>query len=173
MAATSQGKSVTNRAKLTVTTPSERVIEMTRVFDAPRRLVFEALTRPEHIKRWWGCLGDDYSVPVAEADLRPGGKWRTTGRNPDGSLTTFYGEYREVAPPGRLVYTEIFEPYPDAGSLVTVVLTEEHGKTRLTLTAEYPSAEVRDVVLGTGMEHGAGLSYDRMEDLLAELVATT
>ena len=83
-----------------VTTPSDKEISMTRTFDAPRELVFEAMTRPEHVKRWWGCLGDGYSVPVCEIDLRVGGKWRFVNRHPNGEAE-FYGEYREIAPPGR------------------------------------------------------------------------
>jgi uncharacterized protein YndB with AHSA1/START domain len=84
-------------------------------------------------------------------------------------LPAFYGVYREISPPERLVYTEIFEPFPDAESVVTAVLTEEKGKTRLTVTCRYPSREVRDMVLESGMERGAGISYDRMEELVAGL----
>jgi uncharacterized protein YndB with AHSA1/START domain len=131
--------------------------------------VFEALTKPEHVRRWWGCLSDKHSVAVCEIDLRVGGAWRFVGRGPEGEYPAFYGEYREIAPPDRLVYTEIFEPYPDGDSLVTTVLTEENGKTRMTVTASYPSQDVRDMVMKTGMEVGAGLSYDRLEDLVAEL----
>lgn len=163
--------SVVNSESFKVTTPSDREIRMTRLFDAPRKLVFEALTRPEHIKRWWGCLNEGYSVPVCEIDLRPGGAWRFVNRMPSGETVTFYGVYSEIAPPERMVYTEIYEPFPDAGSVVTAVLTDENGKTRITLTALYPSLEVRDTVLQTGMERGAAISYDRLEDLVAELKA--
>ncbi len=151
------------------TTPSDREIVLTRLFDAPRRLVFDAMTKPEHVRRWWGILDERHSVSACEIDLRPGGAWRFVGRGPEGDLPAFYGVYREISPPDRLVYTEIFEPFPDAESLVTSVLTEESGKTRLTVTCRYPSREVRDMVLDSGMERGAGISYDRMEDLLAEL----
>jgi uncharacterized protein YndB with AHSA1/START domain len=160
--------SAANSSTFTVTTPSSREIRLSRLFDAPRHLVFEALTRPEHIKRWWGCLGDGYSVPVCEVDLRPGGKWRFVNRHPNGDAE-FYGEYREIAPPDRLVYTEFFAPFPDSGSVVTTMLTDEGGKTRMTVTAEYPSVEVRDTVLSTGMERGAAISYDRLEDVVREL----
>jgi uncharacterized protein YndB with AHSA1/START domain len=158
-----------NSTTFKVTTPSDREIELTRLFDAPRHLVFDAMTKPEHITRWWGCLGEGYSVPVCEVDLRPGGAWRFTNRTPKGELVTFYGVFQEIAPPERLVYTEIFEPYPDAGSLVTTVLTEENDKTRLTVTALYPSLQVRDMVIKTGMEKGAAISYDRLEDVAKEL----
>ena len=160
--------SAANSGTFTVTTPSDREIRLSRLFDAPRHLVFEALTRPEHIKRWWGCLGDGYSVPVCEVDLRPGGKWRFVNRHPHGEAE-FYGEYREITPPDRLVYTEFYAPFPDSGSLVTTVLTEEHGKTRMTVTAEYPSLDVRDTVLKTGMERGAAISYDRLEEVALAL----
>ena len=159
-----------NSGTFTVTTPSDREIRMTRLFDAPRALVFEAMTKPEHIRHWWGNLGDGYSVPVCEVDLRLGGKWRFTNRTPKGELATFYGEYREVAPPERVVFTEIFEPFPDAESVVTALLTEEGGKTRLTATVVYPSREVRDMVQATGMERGAALSYDRLEEVARGLL---
>ena len=160
-----------NSGTFQVSTPSERAIAMTRLFDAPRELVFDVLTKPEHVVRWWGILGDGYSVPVCEVDLRPGGAWRYVNAFPKGRCT-FYGTYREIVRPGRLVFTEIFEPYPDSGSLVTVTLDEEGGKTRMTLVAEYPSREVRDTVLGTGMERGAAISYDRLEEVAAELAAS-
>ena len=126
--------SVANSDTFEVTTPSEREIRMTRLFDAPRHLVFEAMSKPEHIRRWWGRLGEGYSVPVCEVDLRPGGAWRFVNRHPKGEAE-FYGVYREITPPERIVFTEIFEPFPDAESVVTAVLTEENGKTRLTVTA--------------------------------------
>jgi uncharacterized protein YndB with AHSA1/START domain len=160
--------STPNKESFSVTTVSEEEICLTRLFDAPMALVFEVMTRPEHVRQWWGQLGEGYSVPVCEIDLRVGGAWRFVNRHPNGEAV-FYGEYREISPPNRLVHTEIFEPHPESVSVVTTVLTEEGGKTRLTAIVRYPSREVRDIVLGTGMERGAGISYDRMEDLLAKL----
>jgi uncharacterized protein YndB with AHSA1/START domain len=157
-----------NRDTFKVTTPSDKEICMTRVFDATRSLVFEALTKVEHVKRWWGALGPGYSVPVCEIDLRPGGAWRFVNRHPKGNAA-FHGVYKEITPPSRLVFTEIFEDFPDTVSIVTTVLTEEKGKTRLTSTVEYPSQEVRDMVIKTGMANGASISYDALEALLAEL----
>ena len=157
-----------NKETFQVTTPSDEEICMTRLFDAPRQLVFEAMTKPEHIRKWWGCLGEGYSVPVCEVDFRVGGKWRFVNRHPKGEAA-FHGEYREIKVPSRVVFTEIFEDYPDIVSVVTSVLSEEGSKTRLVATVRYPSKEVRDIVRSTGMEHGAGLSYDRLEDLVAEL----
>jgi uncharacterized protein YndB with AHSA1/START domain len=160
--------SVANSDSFQATTPSDREIRLTRLFDAPRHLVFEAMTKPEHVKRWWGGLCEGYSVPVCEIDLRPGGAWRFVNRHPKGEAV-FYGVYREIAAPERLVFTEIFAPFPDVESVVTTLLTEENGKTRLTVTALYPSVEVRDMVINTGMARGAGLSYDQLEDLVREL----
>jgi uncharacterized protein YndB with AHSA1/START domain len=159
-----------NSETFQVSIPSDREIRMTRVFDAPRSLVFEAMTRPEHVRQWWGCLSEGYSVPVCEIDLRPGGAWRFVNRHPKGEFA-FYGVYREVAPPERLVFTEVFDAFPDTESVVTAVFSEEGGGTRLTITARYPSAHVRDALLQSGMERGAAISYDRLEDLVARLVA--
>jgi uncharacterized protein YndB with AHSA1/START domain len=157
-----------NSDSFQVTTPAPREIVMTRLFNAPRQLVFDVMSKPEHIKRWWGNLGDGYSVPVCEVDFRVGGKWRFVNRHPKGEAA-FYGEYREIDAPGRIVFTEIFEPFPDAVSVITSDLIEENGKTRLVATCVYPSQEVRDMVIGTGMAKGAAASYDRLEDLTEEL----
>ena len=152
------------------TTPSDREIVLTRLFDAPRELVFEAMTRPEHVKRWWGCLDERYSVPVCEIDLRVGGAWRFVGRGPQGDYA-FYGVYREIAVPERVVFTEIYEPFPDAESVVTSVLTTEGNE-------DTPHRDVRlSVARGAGHgapdrhDKGAGISYDRLEDLVGTLQA--
>jgi uncharacterized protein YndB with AHSA1/START domain len=159
---------VRNSDSFKVTTPSDQEIRMTRLFDAPRQLVFEAMTKPEHVKQWWGLLGEGHSVPVCEIDFRVGGQWRFVNRHPKGEAA-FYGEYREITPPSRVVFTEIFEQFPDSVSVVTADLIEEGGKTRLTATVRYPSLEVRDIVIASGMARGAGISYDRLEDLVVEL----
>jgi uncharacterized protein YndB with AHSA1/START domain len=150
-------------------TPSDREIRMTRLFDAPRGLVFEAMTKPEHVRRWWGILTDKHSVSVCEIDLRVGGAWRFVGRTSKGDIPAFYGVYREIDAPRRLVFTEIFEPFPDAESVVTSEFTEENGKTRLTVTALYPSLDVRNIVMQSGMEKGAAASYDKLEELVVNL----
>lgn len=160
---------VANSDTFKVSTPSDREIHMTRLFDAPRQLVFDAMTKPEHVRRWWGCISEGHSVTTCEIDLRVGGAWKFVHRGPEGEYPAFYGVYKEIDAPGRLVYTEIFEPYPDGESLVTQILTDENGKTRLDLTARYESLEVRDMVIKTGMEKGAAISYDRLEDLVIEL----
>jgi uncharacterized protein YndB with AHSA1/START domain len=161
--------SALNSETFQVTTPSDCEIQLTRLFDAPRSLVFEAMTKPEHIKQWWGRLNDGYSVPVCEVDLRVGGKWRFVNRHPKGDAE-FYGVYREINAPGRIVFTEIYAPFPDAESVVTATLSEENGKTRLNATSKYPSKEVRDMVLSTGMEKGAATSYDRLDEVSMELI---
>jgi uncharacterized protein YndB with AHSA1/START domain len=159
---------VANRASFQVTTPGDLDIRMTRLFDAPRHLLFEAMTKPEHVRQWWGRLDDGYSVPVCEIDLRVGGKWRWVNRHPKGEVT-FYGEYREITPPSRLVYTEIFADFPDNVSVITTDFVELGDKTQLTALCRYPSKEVRDIVLSSGMEHGAALSYDALENLVARM----
>jgi uncharacterized protein YndB with AHSA1/START domain len=162
---------VANSATFKVTTPSDTEIHFTRLFNAPRHLVFEAMSKPEHIQRWWGNLGDGYSVPVCEVDLRVGGKWRFVNRHPTGDAE-FYGEYLEIDPPGRIVFTEIYAPFPDAPSVLTATLTDENGKTRFNATVRYPSKTVRDMVLATGMEKGAALSYDRLDEVSMALATS-
>jgi uncharacterized protein YndB with AHSA1/START domain len=159
--------SAANSDTFKVSTPCDRDIRLTRLFDAPRHIVFEVLTKPEHVERWWGQLGDGYSTK-AEADVRVGGKWRYIGRHPRGEVE-FYGEYREITPPERLVFTEIYAPFPHGESVCVVELAEEQGKTRFTLTATYDSLATRDMVLQSGMEKGAALSYDRLEEVAREL----
>src|SRR5580658_5239546 len=144
------GSSTVNSDSFEVTKSAENEIRMTRLFNAPRKLVFEAMTKPEHVKQWWGRLGEGYSVPVCEIDLRPGGAWRFVNRHPKGEAA-FHGEYREITPPSRVVYTEIFEPFPDSVSVVTAEFTAEGGRTRLTVTVEYPSQEVVDMLMASGM----------------------
>ena len=162
------GSSAANNDTFEVTTPSEQEIRMTRLFDAPRQLVFDAMTKPEHVTQWWGCLSEGYSVPVCEIDLRPGGVWRFVNRHPQGEAA-FHGEYREIAPPHRLVFTEIFEDFPDSVSVVTADFSDEGGKTRIIVTVRYPTKDVRDMVIASGMSTGASISYDRLEELLARL----
>jgi uncharacterized protein YndB with AHSA1/START domain len=139
---------------------------MTRDFDAPRALVWEMFTRPEHVRQWWGA--GHLEVTVCEIDLRVGGEYRYTGRTPDGTEVPFRGEYREIAAPERLVLTEIYDvPMArDHEGLVTTTFTEKAGKTRVHSVVRYDSKETRDVVLGSGMEHGVAAGYDRIEELL-------
>ena len=161
-----------NTGTLKVTTPSDREIVLTRVFDAPRSLVFDALTKPELLKRWFGPRG--WSLVVCEIDLRVGGRWRFRLRGPDGREMGMSGVYREIVPPERDVHTEIFDDYPDGGAaLVTGVLVEEGGRTTLTSTVLSPSKEVRDAVLKSSMEHGAAETYDKLAEYLATVTEAT
>jgi uncharacterized protein YndB with AHSA1/START domain len=156
-----------NTGTLQVTTPTDREIVLTRVFDAPRHLVFDAFTKPELLRCWFGPRG--WSLVVCEVDLRVGGGFRFVLRGPDGREMGMRGVYREIAPPERSVHIELFDDYPGE-SLVTTVLVEQRGKTTLTATVLYPSQEVRDAVLKSGMEHGAAESYDKLAELLASVV---
>jgi uncharacterized protein YndB with AHSA1/START domain len=157
-----------NTGTLKVTTPTEREIVLTRVFDAPRSIVFDAFTKPELLKRWFGPRG--WSLVVCEVDLRVGGGFRFVLRGPDGNDMGMRGSYREIVPPERSVHMESYDDYPGE-SQVTAVFVEKGGKTTLTATVLYPSKEVRDAVIQMGMEHGAAESYDKLAELLAKSVA--
>src|ERR1700676_4569288 len=124
------GSSTVNSESFRVTTPSDQEIRMTRLFNAPRELVFEAMTKPEHVREWWGRLGEGYSVPVCEVDFRVGGAWRFVNRHPKGEAA-FHGEYREITPPSRVVFTEVFELFPAPSSVVTAESRQEGGRTHL------------------------------------------
>src|SRR5436309_15564370 len=153
-----------NTGTLKVTTPTDREIVLTRVFAAPRRLVFDAFSKPELLKRWFGPRG--WSLVVCEVDFKVGGGFRFVLRGPDGKEMGMRGVYREIVPPERSVHLESFDGYPGE-SQVTAVLAEQGGKTTLTVTVLYPSREVRDIVIKNGMEHGAAESYDKLAELLA------
>ena len=159
-------------APLQLTAPGEREIVMTRVLDAPRQLVFDALTKPELVRRW--LLGPPgWSMPVCEIDLRVGGKYRYVWRqDSDGTEMGMGGVYREIVVPERLVTTERFDEAWYPGEAVgTLVLVEQRGRTTVTQTMRYESREARDAVLKSGMESGVTASYDRLADLLASTPA--
>jgi uncharacterized protein YndB with AHSA1/START domain len=149
------------------TTPSDREIVMTRVFDAPRRLVFDAFTNPKHLPHW--MLGPEgWTMPVCEIDLRPGGRWRFGWRNESGAEMEMNGVYREITPPERLVNTESWGgDFPE--TVNTLVLTEKAGKTTMTHTVLYPSKAARDAALKTGMKEGAARSFDLLADYVRTL----
>jgi uncharacterized protein YndB with AHSA1/START domain len=159
--------------KLQVTTPSEREIAMTRVFDAPRNLVFDAWTKPELLKRWLGVRGG-WSFVVCEVDLKVGGAYRYVWRGPNGKEMGMGGVYREVVRPERLVATEKFDEswYP-GDALDTMVFVEKGGKTTVTTTVLYASKEARDGVLKGPMKEGVADSYDMLDTLLASTLART
>ena len=158
-----------NTATLKVTTPTDREIVLTRVFDAPRRLVFDALTKPELLQRW--LLGPEgWALPVCQIDLRMGGGFRYVWRHANGNEMGMRGVYREIAPPQRLIHTELFDgDWTGGETQVTTVLVEHGGRTTLTITILYSSREARDAVLKTPMEQGVAASYDRLAELLATL----
>jgi uncharacterized protein YndB with AHSA1/START domain len=158
---------MTGAHALKLTASSDREITMTRSFDAPRDLVFEALTKPALVQRW--LLGPPgWTMPVCEIDLRVGGAYRYVWRHADGREMGMGGIYREIARPDRLVHTERFDTawYPGE-ALITTILTEQASKITLTATILYESREARDSVLKSGMEGGVAASYDRLEELLA------
>jgi uncharacterized protein YndB with AHSA1/START domain len=157
--------------KSTVTLPNDRDVVVVRVFDAPRDLVFDALTKPSLLQRW--MLGPPgWTMPVCEMDVRPGGKfeWRWRSEK-DGSEFGFSGVFREVVRPSRIVHVERFDPGDVGGemgeALVTTVLTEKNRVTTYTTTIRYESAEVRDAALKTGMTDGMEMSYQKLDELLA------
>lgn len=157
-----------NSGTLKVTTPSDREVAMTRVFDAPRHLVFEAWTKPELMKRWlYGP--DDWPLTLCEVDLRVGGKARFEWRHTEGQEMGMTGVFREITPPERLVFSEIWDDDWTGGkALNTLAFTEHESKTTLTQTVRYSSRASRDGALKTGMEHGVAVSYDRLAELLAQ-----
>jgi uncharacterized protein YndB with AHSA1/START domain len=159
-----------NPGQLAITAHGDREIVMTRVFNAPRKHVFAAWTRPELVKQW--LLGPPgWSMPVCEINLKVGGKYRYEWRrDSDGQSMGMGGVYQEIVPPERLVVTEQFDEawYP-GHALITLVLTEKDGKTTATQTILYESQEARDAVMKSPMESGVTLSFDRMAELLATM----
>jgi uncharacterized protein YndB with AHSA1/START domain len=155
--------------KLQVTTPSDREIAMIRTFDAPRYLVYRAMTEPELVKRWLGAFGG-WTLDTCEIDLRVGGSFRYVWQNANGQQMGMGGTYQEIVPDERIVNTERFDDAWYEGEAVgTLVLVEQDGQTTATTTLRYQSQEVRDTVLKTPMETGVGASYDQMDQVLASL----
>ena len=151
--------------KLVTTTPSDTEIVMTRVFDAPRELVFEAHTSCEHMSHWW--VGRKYEFVSCDIDFRPGGTWRIVHRSTDGEDITFSGEYLEIQPPERITWTFALTDNP--GGPETYILEEHDGKTTITSRAQFPSKEMRDWVIASGMEEGAAETYDQLDEYLEVL----
>jgi uncharacterized protein YndB with AHSA1/START domain len=150
---------------ITTTLPSDTEITMTRTFDAPRHLVWAAVTQPQHIKRWWG-RGNELDVTL---DFRPGGSYRFVEHAEDGNEYAFRGEIREIVPEERVVQTFEFEGMPGHIAVETMTLEDKDGKTVLTSTSSFSNKEDRDGMLSSGMEAGANQSYDALDALLAEL----
>jgi uncharacterized protein YndB with AHSA1/START domain len=152
--------------KLTMTTPSDREIVMTRIFDAPRDLVFEAYSLCEHLSQWWGPR--KYEIASCDVDFRPGGAWRIVHRAP-GEEHGFRGEFREIVPPERIVWTFEWEGLPGHISVDTITFEEHDGKTTATATSVFDTVEDRDGMLQSGMESGAAETWDRLEEYLEVL----
>jgi uncharacterized protein YndB with AHSA1/START domain len=145
-------------------TPSDREVLMTRVVNAPRRLVFAAWTEPRHLQRW--LTGPEgWTMPICEIDLRPGGRWRYGYRKASGKEMTLTGSVLEVVPPERFVTTESWGPeWPD--TVNTLVLTESEGRTTIALTITYASKEARDAALDTGAMDGMNRAFELLDELL-------
>lgn len=145
---------------LSVTMAGERELKITRVFDAPRALVWEAHTSPEHLPRW--MLGPPgWTMPVCEMDLRPGGAWHKVWRHADGQEMEMRGVYKEVVPPERFVSIESWGgDWPE--TVNTITFTEEDGRTTISITILYPSKEAREAAMETGMTKGMEMTYDRL-----------
>ena len=148
----------------TLTTPSDREVVIVRVVDAPRKRVWDAWTKPEHVKNW--LVGfEGWTMPVCEIDLRPGGKWHFVWRKSDGAEMAMTGVYKEVVPPERLVNTERWGPeWPE--TVNTFSFSERGGRTTITIAILYPSKEARDAALKTGMKEGMDVSYEHLAEYL-------
>ena len=152
----------------TLTLPSDREILMTRKFEAPREVVWDTLTDPDLIPKWWGFARD--ATEVKKMDVRPGGQWQYITRTSGGEVVDFHGTYREVKRPEKLVYTFLFGDIEPGESFVEITLVEQGGVTELRDRGYFNSKEERDAVIATGMEVGARETYERLAELLAERV---
>lgn len=154
---------------LKVTLPSDTQIKLVREFNAPRNLVWEAMTKPELVKQWWGPR--DNPLVTCDMDFRPGGAWRFVSRGPDGSEHPFKGVYKEIAAPERIVQTWIYDvpPFNEFESVETATLEEKDGRTTLTTLVQHKTKEARDGHVNSGMEPGAAETMDRLEELLAKM----
>jgi uncharacterized protein YndB with AHSA1/START domain len=151
----------------TFTMPSDVEIAMSRVFDAPRRLLWDAWTNPDHVPQWM-TGPEGWTMPVCEIDLRPGGAWHFVWRRANGAEMAMDGKYLEVEPPSRLVMTETWgKEWPE--TVNTLTLVESNGRTTMTQTMRYPSKAARDAAFQTGMQDGASVSFERLAKYLEEL----
>ncbi len=147
---------------------SDTTLVITRTLRAPPAIVFEAWTNPDYVRRWWAPLSRGVTLTECDADLRPGGEYRyvlTRGKE----RFAFYGKYLEITPPSRLVYTQIFEPFPDAEARITVSFEADGGYTRLVSREVYPSKVALDGALHSGMEDGARETFQQLDELVASM----
>ena len=161
------------RNALKLTTPTDREIVIMREFNAPRELVWDAMTRPEFLRRW--MLGPPgWQMIVCEEDARVGGTFRWSWSGPDGAAMSMHGVYREISPPERCVRTETFDMgcAPGGGQqLATLVLTAVGERTVLTITLLYDSKEARNGAVASGMERGMAAGYERLDEILESALA--
>ena len=158
-------KTIDRTGTAKVTLPSDTEILITREFDAPAELVFDVWTRPEHVRNWWGWESDP--MTVCEVDLRVGGKWHYVSVNEELGEIDFYGEFKEIDRPRRLVSTEIFAPYPNSTTLNTLTLEERDGITIMRVLVQCETTETRDAIIASGMEGGLQHGLDRIDEILA------
>ena len=158
---------VTSSGSAKVTLPSDDQILITREFDAPRELVFKAWTTPELVARWWS--GERGKVTSIDIDLRVGGSWRYVMEATEGFEVAFHGDYREIVPSERLVYTEVYEGVPEGEAVDTLTLTEEGGRTLMTMLVQHSSKEHRDGHINSGMEDGMQEAMDALERVAISL----
>ena len=158
---------MTSSGTATVTLPADDQILITREFDAPRHLVYQAWTTPELVKRWWHANRGE--VKSAEIDLRVGGTWRYVSVTDDGFEVGFHGEFREIVPNERIVSTEVYEGFPDGEAVNTLTLAEEDGRTTLTVLVQHQSKEHRDGHIESGMEAGMQDAMDLLEQVAISL----
>ena len=153
-----------------VTLPTDEQILITREFDAPKHLVYRAWTTPELVRRWWS--GQRGEMTIADIDLRVGGMWRYVMVAEGGFEVAFHGEYREIVPNERIVSTEVYEGIPNAeaeAALNTLTLTEEDGRTTLTVLVQHRNQEGRDAHINSGMEGGMQEGMDLLEQVAISL----
>ena len=172
MVAGKEGKPV--QKNQTTMDRADRELVITRTFNAPPRIVFDAWTRAELVRRWWAPKSRNVAIVSCDADVRVGGKYRYVLKHDTHGALAFSGKYREVTPHSRLVYTEIFEPAgqapdDDNGAIITVTFEERDGKTYLVSHSLFPSKEALDTVLATGMEWGMRETMDQLDELVATL----
>jgi uncharacterized protein YndB with AHSA1/START domain len=156
-------KAMTTSGTATVTLPTDTQILITREFDAPKHLVYEAWTTPDLVKRWWHANCGE--MTVAEIDLRVGGAWRYAMVTEDGLEVAFHGEYREVVADERIVSTEVYEGMPEGEALNTVTFSEADGRTTVTILVQHERKEHRDAHIESGMEDGLQVALDLLEQV--------
>lgn len=156
---------MSSKLETTIDTPSEREVTLTRGFEAPRELVFRALTEPDLLKQWYGPSG--WQLVVCDVDLRVGGEFHFVSQRPSGKSVGQRGQYREIKVSERLVHTEWWEDWNPGECLVTLQLAERAGQTLLTSTTLFPSRAVRDTILESGMKHSANELHDKLSALLS------